>query len=234
MLYFYCPLRFNWSYYAFVQWNCWAVTFTNTPSLNELAYYAVLSCRNASWTKAQTSDWNALSSKTDASIHQSHHHQHKGPPWAHWRIRLNLTNTQVLIVHAWWTIAQTRAQVLMFTHGEQSPDSGTSVNVHTRWTKPRLGHKCYSFTHGEQSPDSGTSVNVHTRWTKPTSGSSVNVHTRWTKPKLGHKCYSFTHGEQSLPQAQVFMFTHGEQSPDSGTSVTRSRTVNKAYLRLKC
>ena len=188
MLYFYCPLRFNWSYYAFVQWNCWAVTFTNTPSLNELAYYAVLSCRNASWTKAQTSDWNALSSKTDASIRQSHHHQHKGPPWAHWRVRLNLTNTQVLIVHARWTIAQTRAQVLRFTHGEQSPNSGTSVNVHARWTKP-------------------------------TSGSSVHVHTRWTIAQT---------------RAQVLRFTHGEQSPNSGTSVTRSHTVNKAYLRLKC
>ena len=144
MLHFYCLFWFNSSYCAFVQWNCWAFTFTNTPSLNELAYYAVLSRRNASWTKAQTSDWNALSSKTDASIHQSHHHQHKGPPWAHWRVRLNLTNTQVLIVHARWTIAQTRAQVL---------------NVHARWTNAHTRAQV---------------LLVHARWTKPTSGTSGN------------------------------------------------------------
>ena len=196
MLHFFFLLRFNWSYYSFVQWNCWVVKFTNTPFQNEPAYCAVLSRPNAWWTKIQTSDWNSLSSKTDASISQSHHHQHKGPPWAHWCVRLKRTKLH---------------KCSMFTHGEQSPNLGHKCSMFTHGGQtPNLGHKCSVFTHGETNAQPRAQVlNVHARWTNAQPRAQVFMFTHGEQtPNLGHKCQLFMYLEQSPLRARVVIIHH--------------------------
>jgi hypothetical protein len=109
--------------------NCWAVNFTNSPSLNELAHCAVLWHPNAWWTKVQTRDWGSLLSEPDASVSLTTNYvvtpsQRQRPTTG--------TKTRSFKSHK-------VTNVKVFTFNNRTPNLGHKLFVHAPWTKPTLG-----------------------------------------------------------------------------------------------